>query len=1059
MSTTESKPGSVSETSPSDDPACGLNRRELIQTTALVAGASALAGSLPVFTQLAGSAVSIGPASAVSEYPLNRPENIIYSICLNCHTACSIKSKIQDGVLVKVDGNPYSPMNLLPHVAEATPLAIAAKEDAKLCPKGQAAVQVAYDPYRIRKVLKRVGKRGEGKWTTIGWDQFIGEVVAGGDLFGEGRVDGLDDIYKLRDPAIADALKQDSEAVASGDMTIDDFKQTHAAHLDYLIDPDHPDLGPVNNQFIFMGGRVEHGRKELAKRFTYDGMGSSNFYLHTTICEQSHHIAYKMLSGKSHMKPDYLSSEFVVFFGTGAFEANFGPTPSTEMVTDSMVRNNFKYAVVDPRLSKTAAKAWKWVPVEPGGDSALALGMIRWIIDNERFDAAYLEAPTSEAAAERDEVSWSDATHLVRLDEMVFLVPADAGLDVPLDEAGEPVTGGRVVMSDLGPVLDIETQAGVLTGEFEVNGIAVKPAFQLLADRVAEKSLSEYAEIAGVKESDIVDLAAEFTNHGKKAAAEFYRGPVQHTNGYYNAQAIVLLNVLIGNVNHRGGITTGGSHWHEDGSKPGQPFPKSLVVNAPGGATKWGTHINREGNTYEDSTLFDGYPATRPWYPFTSELYQNIIPSAAAGYPYKAKALLIQKGTPLFASPAGHAQIEMLRDSSKIPLVISCDIVIGETSMYADYIMPDLSFMERWGVSHTTPGILTKMSKIRQPTMAPLTDTVVVDGESMPISLEAFFLAAGKALGLAGFGKDGFGEGFDFDRPEQYYLAMASNLAFGDKEDGSEVLPEADAEEMRIFSTARSHLPATVFDEETWRAAVPSELWPSVVYLLNRGGRFADASETYEDDEFIKAKWKGRWNLYVEKVANGRDSITGENFDGLPSWQPTKDAAGNEVTDEGYDLTLITHKEITGGQSRTSSAPWLQRAIAPENYILMNTADARARGFGDGDKAEIVSATLPDGRFELGDGRTYVVDGKIKAIEGMRPGTVSVSWTFGHWAYGSNDVEIDGNKIRGDATRGTGTVPNPAMRLDGYLGDVCMTDPIGGSASFYDTKVRVEPAR
>ncbi len=1049
-------PGAVAEDFAPDEETFKLNRRELAQTTALVGGAAAMAGSLPVLAQLAGNTVSATPASAAGEYPLNRPENVIYSVCLNCHTACSIKAKLQDGILTKVDGNPYSPMNLLPHIAESTSLEVAAKEDAKLCPKGQAAVQIAYDPYRLRKVLKRVGKRGESKWTTIDWDQFVDEVISGGDLFGEGQVDGLNDIYKLRDSEIAEGLKADSSAVASGEMTIADFKQVHADHLEYLIDPDHPDLGPVNNQFIFLGGRVEHGRKEMAKRFTKEGMGSTNFFLHTTICEQSHHIAYKMMSGKTHMKPDYMSSEFVIFFGTGAFEANFGPTPSAEMVTDSAVRNNFKYAVVDPRLSKTAAKAWKWIPIQPGGDVALALGMIRWIIENERYDASYLEAPSEGAAGERGEMSWSDATHLVRLDELRFLTPEDAGLEVPLDEEGESVSGARVVMTESGPALDIEASSGLLSGEFEVNGIAVKPSLQLLSDRAAERTLGEYAEIAGISESDIVELALEFTNHGKKASAEFYRGPVQHTNGYHNGQAIVLLNVLLGNVNHRGGITTGGSHWHEDGSKGGAPFAKGAVVSAPGGAINWGTHINREGNTYEDSTLFDGYPATRPWYPFTSELYQNVIPSAAAGYPYKAKAMLIQKGTPVLASPAGHAQIEMLRDSSKIPLVISCDIVIGETSMYADYILPDLSFMERWGVSHTTPGILTKMSKMRQPVMAPLTDTVTVAGEDMPISFEAFLLAVGNELGLAGFGKDALGEGFDFDRPEQYFLAMASNLAFGDKEDGSETLPKADAEEMRIFSEARAHLPAAVFDEQAWRAAVPDELWPSVVYLLNRGGRFADASKAYADDEFISAKWKGRWNVYVEKVAKGRNSMSGEHFDGLPKWQPTQDAVGNDVVDEGYDLTLLTHKEITGGQSRTSSAPWLQAAIAPENFILMNTRDVESRGFDDGDKARIVSATLPDSRFDLGDGRTYVVDGKIKAVEGMRPGTVSVSWTFGHWAYGSNDVEIDGATVRGDASRGTGTVPNPAMRLDPVLGDVCMTDPIGGSASFYDTKVRIE---
>ncbi|RMD48439.1 MAG: molybdopterin oxidoreductase, partial [Candidatus Thermofonsia bacterium] len=403
---------------------------------------------------------------------------------------------------------------------------------------------------------------------------------------------------------------------------------------------------------------------------------------------------------------------------------------------------------------------------------------------------------------------------------------------------------------------------------------------------------------------------------------------------YYNGQAIITLNALIGNVDWKGGLTTGGSHWHEDGSKGG-PFPKSDLISAPGGLKKFGIHVNREGATYEKSTLFDGYPAKRPWYPFTGELYQNVIPSAAAGYPYFIKALFIQKGTPILASPAGHVQIEMLRDPKKIPLVIACDVVVGETSMYADYIIPDITYLERWGISHTSPDVVTKMSKVRQPLIAPLTETVTVDGEEMPISLEAFLIAVGKKLGLAGFGKNGLGEGWDFNRMEDYFLAMCTNLAYGDKDDGSEMLPEADDEEMRIFREAHAHLPKSVFDEEKWKKAVPADMWRRVVYLINRGGRFEAADAAYKGDK-MHHQWKGQWNLYVEKVAKGKNSMNGENFSGLPKVEPVLDAAGNEVKDDGYDLKLITYKEVTGGQSRTHGAYWTT-AVLPENFIAINS--------------------------------------------------------------------------------------------------------------------------
>jgi len=1034
-----------------------LTRRDFLKTSAFVGGAAALAGAMPWTMGWATGDPNRAAAPLGKEfgYPLNKSENLIYSVCLNCHTACTIKVKLQEGVVVKVDGNPYSPMNLMPHLTEDTPLAEAAKVDAKLCPKGQASVQVLYDPYRVRKVLKRAGPRGSNKWVTVEWDQFIDEVVNGGDLFGEGNVPGLKDIYKLRDPELSKELAADAAAVASGDMTLDEFKAKHADHLDLLIDPDHPDLGPVNNQFVFQAGRIEHGRKELGKRFTKASFGSVNFYEHTTICEQSHHIAYKMATGKSHMKPDMLYTEFVIFFGTGAFEANFGPTPMTEKVTDSLVRRNFKFAVVDPRLSKTAAKAWKWLPIQPGTDAALAMGMVRWIIENERYDATFLENPNKAAAEADDEVAYTDATWLVRTDEMVFLQAADAGLEVP--EGSEPY----LVMTEEGPALADQAEAGLLEGEFEVNGIKVKPVFQLLKEQAQEKTLSEYAAICGISEADIVALADEFTSHGKKAAAELYRGPVQHTNGYYNGQAIITLNALIGNVNWKGGLMVGGGHWHEDGSKKGQPFPKSEVAGgAPGGFKAFGVKLTREGATYEKTTLFqrDGYPAKRPWYPFTGNVYQEIIPSAEDGYPYPIQALLIHKGTPALASPAGHDNIRVLRDPKKIPLVIACDVVIGETSMYADYIIPDLTYLERWATPHTTPDVPIAVSKVRQPAATPLTEIVTVDGEEMPISLEAFMIAVGKKLGLPGFGKDGLGAGWNFDRPEDFYLKLVANLAFGDKEDGSQKLPAADEEEMRIFREARRHLPKAVFDEEKWKRAVPADLWPGVVYLLNRGGRFEPYSKAYKGNK-LAHQWKGTWHLFAEKVAKGKNSLTGERFSGLPLVQPPTDASGQSMpTEAEYDLHLITYKEVIGGQSRTISAPWIQAAVLPENFILMNRLDAIKRGLKDGDRARIVSASLPDARVDLGDGRTYEVVGRVKVVEGIRPGTVAVSWSYGHWAYGSNDVEVDGQLVKGDPRRGSGIVPNPAMWIDPVLKNVCLTDPIGGSASFYDTRVKVEKA-
>ncbi|MBW6485228.1 MAG: hypothetical protein K0B01_03640 [Syntrophobacterales bacterium] len=84
--------------------------------------------------------------------------------------------------------------------------------------------------------------------------------------------------------------------------------------------------------------------------------------------------------------------------------------------------------------------------------------------------------------------------------------------------------------------------------------------------------------------------------------------------------------------------------------------------------------------------------------------------------------------------------------------------------------------------------------------------------------------------------------------------------------------------------------------------------------------------------------------------------------------------------------------------------------------------------------------------------------GKIKAVEGMAPGSIAVSWSFGHWGYGASDASVNGKTIKGDKRRTSGLCPNAAMKIDPVLKNSCMTDPIGGSASFYETRVNLVKA-
>ena len=82
----------------------------------------------------------------------------------------------------------------------------------------------------------------------------------------------------------------------------------------------------------------------------------------------------------------------------------------------NLVDGKLKIAVVDPRFSKIASKAYKWIPIKPGTDAAFALAMIRWIIENKKYDVKFLESANKAAATKAGEQSWTNSSWLVKED-------------------------------------------------------------------------------------------------------------------------------------------------------------------------------------------------------------------------------------------------------------------------------------------------------------------------------------------------------------------------------------------------------------------------------------------------------------------------------------------------------------------------------------------------------------------------------------------------------------------------------------------------------------------
>lgn len=1063
------------------------SRRQFIAGTAI--GCSALLASnsdlMGVFER-----VQAGMLTPEDEYILNRAENTIYSSCLNCNTGCSIKVKVMEGMPLKIDGNPYTPSGLSPHLDFGTKIREAEKIDAGICPKGQAGIQIYYDPYRIRRVLKRAGKRGENKWVSIPFEQAVTEIANGGKLFAnvpgeENRVvEGMNDLWAVRDPKLAkDMADQVAKILGEKDKNkkqelVKEFQAKFKDHLGKMIDPNHPDLGPKNNQFVFWWGRLKDGRGDILKRFCYDSFGSVNGHGHTTVCQGSLYFSGKAMSEqwkydekknamswmdgkKFYWQAELEKAEFVLFVGANIFEANYGPPVRVARITEGISSGRMKYAVLDPRHSKLATHAWKWVPTAPGKDTAVAMGMIRWIIENKRYDAKYLTCANKAAAKAAGEPTWSNASWLIKMVDgkpTVFARSHELGFDKEMLTAkdGKTYLNEKFVVVKDGQPVEVEpnNETTPITGDLlvdtEINGIKVKSVLQLIYDEAKARTLAEWATEAGVKANDIEELAKEFTSHGKKGVVDIHRGVSQHTAGFYNVITWNTLNLLNGNYDWRGGFIAKSEYGHI-GNKPGQSF------NVTSHAKKlpyFGSSIIRTSFKYEDSTIFSGYPAKRPWFPLISDIYQEVIPSAMDMYPYQVKSLFLYMGSPVYSLPAAQAVIDTLSDVNKLPLFVTFDTTVGETSVYADYVIPDMTYLERWEMHGSHPSIPYKIMPIRQPAAKPLTETVKAFGEEMPLGFESFLLGLAEKMNLPGFGPNGFGNNVPFNHFDHFYLKQVANVAT----DGN--LPDADDEEVKVFMEARKHLPKTVFDADRWKAACGGDkFWRKVIYVLNRGGRFENYSATW-DGEKVKNKYGVMVNMFVEKTATTKNAMTGKNFSGLPTYiAEVQDCTGKPVTDEkdGYDLTMITYKHIQHTKSRTAASPWLM-ALELENSIIINPVDASRLGFRDRDEVKITSATCPDGNWKLGPLGNKPLIGKLKVTEGIRPGVIGFSLGHGHFAYGAKDFTIDGKTIKGDPGRGTGIHANAAMRVDPVLKNTGLQDVVGGSIVFYDTKVKLVKA-
>jgi anaerobic selenocysteine-containing dehydrogenase len=85
---------------------------------------------------------------------------ILKSVCRSCHGGCGTLLHVRDGKLVKIEGDPQSPLN-----------------HGRLCPIGTVTVDLVNHPDRLQYPRRRIGPRGSGQWKRISWDEALDEIA------------------------------------------------------------------------------------------------------------------------------------------------------------------------------------------------------------------------------------------------------------------------------------------------------------------------------------------------------------------------------------------------------------------------------------------------------------------------------------------------------------------------------------------------------------------------------------------------------------------------------------------------------------------------------------------------------------------------------------------------------------------------------------------------------------------------------------------------------------------------------------------------------------------
>jgi len=527
---------------------------------------------------------------------------------------------------------------------------------------------------------------------------------------------------------------------------------------------------------------------------------------------------------------------------------------------------------------------------------------------------------------------------------------------------------------------------------------AVKAMAEMFTPEFAEKE-------SGVPADKIRMIARGFAN-AKSACLNSYRGLVKHYHGANNERAAMLLSAITNNLDRKGGRVMGvGASWNHPKT------PKAEVHKA--------LHIK------------DGFPG-QVAFP-THHVSHQVWPMIKDGSHGRPKVYWWSCYNPAYINGNNNETRALMADESIVPFQICSTIVYDESSQYADIILPDVTYLERWDWEDMVSANQIAEYYIRQPMVKPLGEARC-QGDVWPE------LAKRIGFELAYSSKEDF-------------VRQSCEMTPGVKEAGGfeymkqhGVWHDPNAKPNYEFFSAAVDVSGdgVILDEQTgvywnWKQAGANseEEAKKQGYLKTPGAKGAYVAQDIEGTpriaypprtSFLKT---GLLDFYSDNYAE-------KGLPATPTYTPIPEhqkLAADEIIMTTYKLAVHTH-------SRTAHCKWLAE-IKHDNPAWINPKTASERGIQNGDPIKVTSHV---GEFTTS---AYVT-------EGIVPGVIAISHSLGRehsGVYGSGNKSptpggaADDPDVANIWWKTHGAHPNAAMPN--------WPDPIGGSQRWFETPVRV----